>query len=64
MFYFAIGLINYLKHINAKALSLAQILKTVQEKELFIGYVLPFCIIRLYALRHKNFTNCIFTLVL
>lgn len=34
MFYFAIAFLKYLKHINAKALLLAQILKTVQEKGL------------------------------
>lgn len=46
MFYFAIVFLKYLKHINAKALSLAQILKTVQEKGLlsvmFYLFVYPF----------------------
>lgn len=46
MFFFAIVFLKYLKHINAKALSLAQILKTVQEKGLllvmFYLFVYPF----------------------
>lgn len=46
MFFFTIVFLKYLKHINAKALSLAQILKTVQEKGLllvmFYLFVYPF----------------------
>lgn len=46
MFYFAIGFIKYLKHINAKSPFSSQILKTVQEKGLllvmFYLFVYPF----------------------
>lgn len=51
MFYFAIGFIKYLKHINVKTLSLAQILKTVQEKGLLLVmfYLLVYPFLRFTA---------------
>ena len=46
MFYFAIGFIKYLKHINVKSPFSCTDLKTVQEKELllvmFYLFVYPF----------------------
>lgn len=52
MFYFAIGFIKYLKHINVKSpLSCTVILKTVQEKGLLLVmfYLLVYPFLRFTA---------------
>ena len=53
MFYFAIGFIKYLKHINAKSPFSCTDFKNCARKRAFIGYVLPFCIsaYTLYGIR-------------
>lgn len=58
MFYFAIGFIKYLKHINVKTLFLHRF-KNCARKRAFIGYVLPFCIsvYTLYGIRTSRIVS-------
>lgn len=59
MFYFTIGFIKYLKHINVKSPFSCTDLKNCARKRAFIGYVLPFCIsvYTLYGIRTSRIVS-------